>query len=337
MTKFLWWLRVGAAFAASIAVAYALWPDGGWMQAFLLSLSVWLVLVFGVSHAWVSYRYLSRYPPWKIYAFSITLAIGGGLVGAWILPAIAPELSVTAKKLVRIVAVGVLIGVAMSSLLVSVSRMRLREMDERAARLRAENESERLARRRAEAELKLLQAQVEPHFLFNTLANVRHLVVSGSPDAVTMLDHLVSYLRTALPEMRSESSTLGRETELARAYLEVIRMRMGGELKVEVDVAPGLENSSFPPLLLMTLVENAIKHGIAPLGKGSIAIRAERRDGRLRVDVEDDGRGLAEPIGQGLGLANVRERLRAIYGETARFELAQRGARGTHASIEVPA
>ena len=188
-----------------------------------------------------------------------------------------------------------------------------------------------------QAELKVLQAQVEPHFLFNTLANVRYLVESRSPEALTMLDHLIHYLRTALPEIRSGSSTLGREGELARAYLEIIRMRMGGGLDVAVDIPQELAGIPFPPLMLMTLVENAIKHGVAPRGQGRVIVRAAMAGGTLHVSVSDDGRGLTEPIGQGVGLGNVRERLRALHGEAARLDLASREGGGTVATIEVPA
>ncbi len=188
-------------------------------------------------------------------------------------------------------------------------------------RLAAENERERAARQLVQAELKLLQAQVEPHFLFNTLANVRHLVQSGSPDSLRLLDHLIHYLRTALPDIRSGSSTLGREAELARAYLEILHVRMGGELTFSIDVEPALEGHAFPPLMLMTLVENAMKHGIAPKGRGEVRIVVRHRGDLVEVEVIDDGRGLGGTLGQGIGLTNVRERLRALHGERAKFVL----------------
>ncbi len=193
----------------------------------------------------------------------------------------------------------------------------------------------RLQTAQAQAELKLLQAQIEPHFLFNTLANLRHLVQSGSPEALTMLDHLVHYLRTALPDIRTPGSTVQRELELARAYLEIMRIRMGGALEFAIDMAPDVANAEMPSLMLMTLVENAVKHGIAPRGSGRIAIRAARDAKGVRVEVDDDGPGLARPMGRGVGLANVRERLRALYGERARLELQQREPAGMRAVIEI--
>jgi sensor histidine kinase YesM len=166
---------------------------------------------------------------------------------------------------------------------------------------------------------------------------VRQLIQSGSRDALPMFDHLIDYLRRALPDMRSDGTTLGREAELARAYLEIMRMRMGSALAFSIDIAPELRELGFPPLMLMTLVENAVKHGVAPLGRGEVRIVAMRHDARLVVCVADDGRGLGGTLGHGVGLANVRERLRALYGEAATLEL-QSGTEGrTVARLEVPA
>jgi LytS/YehU family sensor histidine kinase len=152
-----------------------------------------------------------------------------------------------------------------------------------------------------------------------------------------MLDHLIHYLRTALPEIRAETSTLGREAELARAYLEILRIRMGGALEIAIDIPAELAREPFPPLMLITLVENAVKHGVTPRGGGHVTVHAAKDGGRLRVEVEDDGRGLQAPIGQGVGLANIRERLRALFGDAAHLDLTGRDPAGTRASIELPA
>jgi len=225
----------------------------------------------------------------------------------------------------------------MFALLASIANLRQREADHRIALLKAEAEQERLARAGTQAQLKMLQAQVEPHFLFNTLANLRQLIQSDPARATSMLDHLIHYLRTALPEIRAEDSTVGREVELARSYLEILRIRMGGALDVRTSVAPGLESQAFPPMVVLTLVENAVKHGVGPVGRGMVTIGAERVGDRLRVTVEDDGRGLGGSIGQGVGLTNVRERLQALYGNAARLDLGSREGGGTRAMVEVPA
>ena len=228
------------------------------------------------------------------------------------------------------------IGVALIFMIATIAYVRTRQVAARMALLQAEADRERLSRQSVQAELKLLQAQVEPHFLFNTLANLRFLVQTQSPQALSMLDHLIHYLRTALPEIRAESSTVGREFELAHAYLEILRIRMDGALEIATEVPAGLAEVVFPPLVVLTLVENAIKHGIAPMGRGRVLVAASSDGGRLKIRVEDDGRGLVEPIGQGVGLGNVRERLRAIYGDSARVELTGRPGGGTVAAIEVP-
>ena len=229
-----------------------------------------------------------------------------------------------------------LLGFVAVTLMISITQLRAREAAQRMALLAADAEREKLARAGAQAQLKLLQAQVEPHFLFNTLANVRYLVQTNSPDALAMLDHLIHYLRTALPEIRSETSTLGREAELARAYLEIMRLRMGGALEFDIDVPEDVARAPFPPLMVITLVENAIKHGVAPVGRGRITIRARNGGGKLRLEVEDDGRGIVAAPGQGVGLANIRERLATLFGDRARLELTGRDAGGTLAIVEVP-
>ena len=240
------------------------------------------------------------------------------------------------KEISTIAGTVLLLAFVAVALIASIANLRSREEAQRMALFAAEAEREKLARAGAQAELKLLQAQVEPHFLFNTLANVRYLVQTGSPDAIAMLDHLILYLRTALPEIRSETSTLGREAELARAYLEIMRLRMGGALAFDIDVPEDVARAPFPPLMVITLVENAIKHGVAPVGKGRVTVRGRNGGGKLRVEVEDDGRGIAAAPGQGLGLANIRERLAMLFGDRARLELSGREGGGALATIEVP-
>jgi signal transduction histidine kinase len=317
----------------------SVWPQLGWIKAFAFSAAGCLYLLTAFISAWYGWRKFTGKPAWKVFGLFILLLLAGAatgfVVGNHHMGRSLAEMS--AEKAMRAMGTAVLMGVVLAAILVGIAHLRLREATQRGARLQAEADRERLARQGVQAELKLLQAQVEPHFLFNTLANVRYLVQSGSPDALAMLDHLIHYLRTALPELRSEGSTLGREAELARAYLEIMRLRMGGALRLEIDVPAGLANHPFPPLMLITLVENALKHGVAPVGRGTIGIRASADAGRVRVEVEDDGAGLGGPIGQGVGLANIRERLRAMHGDAASLALESREPAGTRARIEVPA
>ena len=194
-----------------------------------------------------------------------------------------------------------------------------------------------------EADLRLgvLQAQVEPHFLFNTLASVRALVRQDPAQAEATLDALVDFLRATIPKLREDRglhATLGQQLDLCSSYLALMQVRMGGRLTYDVRADEALRAAPFPPSLLITLVENAIKHGIEPRpGPGRIEIDAVRDGDTLRVQVRDDGAGLQPGLSTGVGLANVREQLAARYGARAAFVLSPAAeGRGVCAEIRVP-
>ena len=215
-----------------------------------------------------------------------------------------------------------------------------REARAAAALHKAEAARHLLSKQAVEAELKLLQAQVEPHFLFNTLASVQYLIETDPKQANVLLSHLVGYLRAALPQLRASSSTLGREIALAEAYLNILRMRIGQRLAFAIDVPEDLRSHPFPPNLLISLVENAIKHGVEPSADGgSVNLAAERHDDAIVVTVTDNGRGPAPDArarGEGVGLSNIRERLAALYGTRARFTLEPALPRGMRATLTLP-
>jgi hypothetical protein len=190
------------------------------------------------------------------------------------------------------------------------------------------------------AKLSLLHAQVEPHFLYNTLASAQLLTRSDPARADEMLGHLIQYLRRSLPSTENELSTLGVELERAVAYLEILKVRMGPRLAVQVDVPEELRATVLPPMMLQTLVENAIKHGLEPrTGGGTVWIRARRGDdGAVAVTVADDGDGFnSKTNGTGIGLRNVRERLRLFYGGEAALAVVANFPAGVAATITVPA
>ncbi len=190
-----------------------------------------------------------------------------------------------------------------------------------------------------EAKLQLLHAQVEPHFLYNTLANAQLLTRSDPARAEAMLGHLIQYLRRSLPNADDEMSTLGAELERALAYLEILRIRMGERLDVQVDVPEALRATPLPAMMLQTLVENAIKHGLEPrTGGGTVWIRARRDDDDVSVTVADDGEGFnTKTSGTGIGLKNVRERLRLRYNGNANLSVIANFPAGVAATITVPA
>ncbi|HZI82770.1 MAG TPA: histidine kinase [Casimicrobiaceae bacterium] len=201
----------------------------------------------------------------------------------------------------------------------------------------AEQQRLQLDQRMEEARLQVLQAQIEPHFLFNTLATVRRLYQTNRAAAASMLDNLMRYLTVALPQMRTAESTLGRETALAEAYLNIQRIRMGRRLSFAIDVAPALADAKLPPMMLLTLTENAIKHGLNPLPEGGfIRISARIEAQELRVQVADSGQGFQRTAGGGTGLANIRARLAAGYGRTAHLSIAHNNPRGLTATIALP-
>jgi signal transduction histidine kinase len=202
-------------------------------------------------------------------------------------------------------------------------------------------ERESMQRQLSEAKMQMMQAQVEPHFLFNTLASVEHLIETDPPRASAMQRSLIKYLRAVLPQMRDNAliTNLGREADMVVAYLNLLKMRMEERLTVDFDIPDGLRTAAFPPMMLQSMVENAIKHGLEakPQG-GTLKVRADVAHNKLRVIVSDDGLGFgAVPSdGTGLGLMTIRERLKLLHGEQGQLLIAANSPSGVIATIEVP-
>jgi signal transduction histidine kinase len=198
-------------------------------------------------------------------------------------------------------------------------------------------DSARMDQQAAEARLQVLEAQIEPHFLFNTLANVKRLYDTDRVNGARMLRNLREYLAIALPQMRATESTLGREIDHVTAYLNIQQIRMGRRLAFTIDVAEPLRNARMPALMLVTLTENALKHGLAPSREGGrIDLRASTEGDRLRVQVADTGQGFVKSAGGGTGLANIRARLAVLFGNAASLSLALNAPRGVIATIVLP-
>jgi sensor histidine kinase YesM len=205
--------------------------------------------------------------------------------------------------------------------------------------LAKEEQIRRLAREKelTQAQIKLVQAQIEPHFLFNTLANIGSLIERDSGKAQQMLGDLNRYLRTVLDRTREGSTTLAEEAELLQAYLSIIGVRMGERLNYRIDIPSELMAIPFPPLLIQPLVENAIRHGLEQkLEGGQVEVTARRDDGRLRIEVKDNGVGLAEGWHPGVGLDNVYRRLQGLYGRQAELQVRSNEGGGVTALISLP-
>jgi hypothetical protein len=202
-------------------------------------------------------------------------------------------------------------------------------------------EREAMQRQLSEAKMQMMQAQVEPHFLFNTLASVEHLIETDPPRASAMQRSLIQYLRAVLPQMRDNVvvTNLGREVDMVKAYLSLLKMRMEERLTVDLRIPDELRSAAFPPMMLQSMVENAIKHGLEckPQG-GTLKISAEVAGNKLRVIVVDDGVGfgVVPSDGTGLGLPTIRERLKLLHGDQGNLRIAANSPSGVIATIEVP-
>jgi len=198
-------------------------------------------------------------------------------------------------------------------------------------------DSARMDEQTAEARLQMLEAQIEPHFLFNTLAHVKRLYETDRHSGARMMENLKHYLAVALPQMRATESTLGHEIDHVTAYLNIQQIRMGHRLDFAIDVPAGLREARLPPLMVLTLVENAIKHGLSPLPEGGrIDVQATTEGGRLRIRVADTGQGFMKTGGGGTGLANIRARLASQFGASANFALALKSPHGVVATLALP-
>jgi signal transduction histidine kinase len=224
-----------------------------------------------------------------------------------------------------------------------IANLRHRVYLEKTARLEGEARQSELDRRLAESQLRLLQLQIEPHFLFNTLGSAQQLAEKGAPDAARLIADLIRFLRASTQSLRENATTLKQDAAMVAAYLAIMQTRLRERLRYTIDIPDTVGKLSIPPGMLITLVENAIKHGIEPSpAGGAIAVSAQLfagdGDARLAIVVADTGAGLSGSApGQGIGLANIRERLTLLYGERASLELEENEPRGFRARLTLPA
>lgn len=335
------WRRLVVALALSSAVGGLLsqgWRDTSSVLARAVVLGLIVMVVFTVFEHWPR-----RLPPWlgrwALQVIGVGVAVPVTTLAIWMLstkPGAPPfwEVRERATGYMMLTFFGLLVApwTALAAL------VRQREAFAREQALAFELERSELEREALNARLHLLQAQVAPHFLFNTLANVQALVDAGSPRASAVLRSLIAYLRAAVPLLHEPEATLGRELELVRAYLELMHMRIPDRLRYDLRVDESLAGTRCPQTALLTLVENAVRHGIDPSEEGgSVEIDVQRRGDRCLVRVADTGVGLRPTDGGlGTGLSTLRERLQLMFGDAGRLRVAAREGGGVVAELEIP-
>jgi sensor histidine kinase YesM len=296
---------------------------------------------FGVSICAIIMGLLWLFKPKQIallVSMVITGVAGGIMIGLYLGPFILKNmfsivLKQTEKDFVKTIIFAVTFGSVVSYFFFSKARLKVSRnviQQERISRLSKEKEA-------LEANLKLLQAQIEPHFLFNTLSNILSLIDTDSAKGKSMLLDLIHYLRTSLSRTRHDLITLDQEVELIRAYLNILKIRMGERLNFRIEIPEAIKESPFPPMLLQPLVENAVKHGLEPkIEGGEILISAREEEGLIRIEVRDTGTGFTSGGEGGVGLGNVRERLKLLYGDKGRLIIEENKPQGVRVIIEAP-
>ena len=337
------WRRV--TFTLAFATAIGLLMGIGWQSGLLsilertIALGLIAMLVFGLFEQWPKRlpRWLGR---WALQVVAVAIAMPISTVVIYLASTEdgAPPFWEVQD---RMEGFGFLCGMSifLAPWVALGALVRQKEAFAREQALAFDLERSEFERQAIDARLHLLQAQVAPHFLFNTLANVQALVDAGSPQAAAVLRSLVAYLRAAVPRINEPVTTIGQELQLVQAYLELMHMRMPDRLRFTVHAEPSTLSLCCPPMTILTLVENSVRHGIDPSEVGgTIEIRVERRHDRCLVSVIDSGVGLRLATrGLGTGLATLRERLKLVFGDEAEIRVTEQPTRGVRAELELPA
>jgi Histidine kinase len=343
---------VAALVCAMLVLAFS--ANDSKIEASLAAVVILLAFAIGISSSWVGHKKFTARTSGDVVKL---LVIGAGisLIGAVFGAVIAFLLkrrgdgiswdnatAFAASAAPSVILGGVAIGLVYSVITIVIVLARNREQEIRNARLEAEAREARLARELSEARLRLMQAQVEPHFLFNTLASVQQLAEGQSPEAAQLTAKLIAFLRAGLTGLRDETATLKQEFAMAEAYLSIMKTRIGDRLQFRLDLPLELADIAIPPAMLISLVENAIKHGIEPSTDGGmVSVTASRSEnGSTVIGVVDTGACTGNVIGSrargGMGLTNIRDRLQLLFGGAATLVTSFNEPRGFVAILSLP-
>ncbi|MEH6434893.1 sensor histidine kinase [Massilia sp. DD77] len=315
-------------------------PQLDWLAALVAANLLGLFMAFMFVGVWFNYRKVVQ-AKMKMFVAMVGLGFAGGLVGMAISTLLrGKSFEAALEHLPQNMALVLVIPAVLFALpSLAIAVIRNRRYESLTAQLQAEAERERLARALSESQLRLLRAQIEPHFLFNTLGAVQQLAeqgAQGAPRAAALTADLIEFLRASLGDMRTEQVSLRAEFRLVESYLRVMQARLGSRLCYELALPDALACVQLPSMIVLTLAENAIKHGIEPaLRGGTIRVTAEDAGPAIRIRVRDSGVGMSVTPGEGLGLDNVRHRLRLAFGEAAGLALYDADP-GFEAEITIP-
>lgn len=332
--------KLALLFTGIGVVLNLLFLHANWVAPVVVANAAGFSMVIGIVGVWFNYRKIVR-KKWTVLGKIVLATVVCGVVTAYGVlvmtdTRIGAVWDVVPGFLAVLLGVGLLFAVPM----IAVGILRNRQYELLTAQLQADAERERLARELSESKLRLLRAQIEPHFLFNTLGAVQQLAQHGAPRAAELTADLIAFLRASLGDMRCDQVSLEAEFGLVASYLKVMQVRLGERLRFSVDLPRALVEVRVPSMILLTLAENAIKHGIEPaLRGGEIALSAHLDGGVLRLRVADSGVGMSVIVdkvaGTGMGLDNLRHRLRLAYGDAARLVLEEADP-GLVAEIAIP-
>lgn len=330
--------RLTVLFSCFGAALYLIKPGLGWPKSLFVANLLGWILMFVLIGIWFNYRRIST-KPMRLALFAVGGVLSGIAAGSVIsaLTQAKPIWDIWLQDGPLLLKAAGVAGAGYLILIGIVASWRNQSYETINAQLELEAEREKSARQSSESQLRLLRAQIEPHFLFNTLGAIQQLAEQGAPKAAELTANLIHFLRASMSEMRAEQITLADEFAMLRAYLDVMQVRLAQRLQYSLDLPAPLAQVKVPSMVLLTLAENAIKHGIEPaLRGGTVTVTARQHGDQISIVVQDSGVGLSDKPGSGIGLQNVRDRLRLAYGAGAGLSIAQAGQGGVIAHVTLP-